>query len=126
MNFLGNSHFNMPSEKGELDASGVMALSLPWCDTLTSSTCFCISLSRSWTQTNSSVFLEYDRVDPSCEDVMNSTHRQIVPTEQGSLTCVASSSGSARRLGPLQHRPFWWWRRPLGALEGRKPYMYDH
>ena len=32
MYFLENSHSKMPSKKGELDASVVMSLSLPWSD----------------------------------------------------------------------------------------------
>ena len=42
--------------EGKLDASVVMALSLPWCGTLASLTRFCTNSSKSWIQTNSSVF----------------------------------------------------------------------
>jgi len=48
----------MSSEKGELDASVTLAFSLPRCSCLISSTCFYINLLRSWTRTNSSVFLQ--------------------------------------------------------------------
>jgi len=47
MNFLRNSNPNIPSEKGKLDASVMVALNLPGCGDLASSTRFCISLLRS-------------------------------------------------------------------------------
>ena len=51
--FFENSHPNIPLDTGELDALVAIALSLPWCGTLTSSTRFCTSSSRSWTLMNS-------------------------------------------------------------------------
>jgi len=54
---LGKFAFQYVLEKGELDASVAMALNLQRYDILAPSTCFSTSLSRSWTRTNSSVFL---------------------------------------------------------------------
>ena len=100
MYFLGNSHPNMPSEKGELVASVVVALSrrgLALVLPRLASAQACRDHGHGRTLRS---FSESGCVDPLRGDMTNSIRRRIVPIELGSLTYVASDFKNARRFRP--------------------------
>ena len=73
MNFLGNSNPNIPSEKGELDVSVMVALSLPGCVAgMWQSRFFDSLLQKLFGTLNTDELFGSGYVDLSCKDVMNS------------------------------------------------------
>ena len=115
----------MPSEKGELDASVVMALSLLWYGILASSTHFCITLSRSWTRTNSSILLQgwswwslvwgWDKLDQPLDHSKGvGGGRSVIPL---ALRVYAALGLHSSRLSGNGGGPWIFWRAVISARD---------